>query len=237
MRNWHFFQELRIPLLGFAVIVLGIGASMQHSVAGMNMQDVARPVAEMQQTKSTGPAACVYLEKMRQTWKLLPIRSGIQVQVLDEAGRSVAERELKLEDAGDVTRVVAMIREGEQAAMLGLAMQAESSDPRFLEYRMALLEGAGASESGLSGVWNCSGQLIKRPVSDPFELLAVGLLGGDSLMTTFQDAKRGRGVDPDQIETHVFVNHCMVTGDINTQYYEASPAKRIKARLKQPESH
>jgi hypothetical protein len=56
--------------------------------------------------------------------------------------------------------------------------------------------------------WSLSDTLIETAADYPFNLMAAGGIGGDSVFVTLQRYVRGPPYENDRVETHTFSNHC-----------------------------
>lgn len=174
----------------------------------------------------------------QQVWEFQGTAEGIFVNI----GRSGEEKRVKLESIltdRKITRIVATsvetniwthTRMGE-CMYIGLGVESLSENGKHLEYRMMIALGWSAGEEGLAGriqsAFRLSPLLITRPLDQPFDAMAVGLLGGDSLMLTLQDVKRKGDTLDDSIETHTFVDHCPSPQGVVLRHYVSNGAKVI----------
>ncbi len=121
------------------------------------------------------------------------------------------ERQYVLDCGGACRQIEGLAACGYDAgsgAMLGLGVASRSADGQRVEYRMLFARNANEHSPA---AWIHSDPLITADAQDPFDLMAVSLSHGDSLMLTLQRLARvGNG---GTIDTHTFVNHCPVAAN------------------------
>ncbi len=161
------------------------------------------------------PSQGASLEIADAVWDFGGTANGIELSIRGPNGEKKGT--LKALEGRQIVRLVATSSQarasgtkGSFRGFIGLGIESLSEDGMLLEYRMAfcrnwrvVLQG----ESPSAG-FDCSALLITRAVDRPFDVIGVGLPGGDSLILTLQDLTRKGDSPPDQIETHTFVDHC-----------------------------
>ncbi len=184
--------------------------------------------------------AVIMVDGKTWTFQPGPNNHGLRLQIgCAEHAQSI---DLGLDQiVGEVIGIAAAVQDArspQSNRFIGLALECLSPDGKSREYRMAFGRcPAGQITSAQKGNWIASGILTTRPNENPFNAASVSLIGGDSIMVTLQKLTRSL---EDQIESHVFVNHCPTGNARNemfdniTTHFIASPANHTKAPAAQP---
>lgn len=182
-------------------------------------------------TAPTASGAVLRFEHHPEAWILRGDTTGLSIEV-ERGKEKTTVRPQALADLKQINRISAVktetkVVDGHCLGFVGIAVECISPNHQRYEYRMAecLLP---------DGIWSVSDVLTTRPVDSPFQSIAAGLPGGDSLTMTLQLLQRrtGTGTEPDAIETHTFVNHCPAPEPMFsklTQHYVSRSSELIPA--------
>lgn len=152
-------------------------------------------------TRSTfEPYQLAVVSRKGATWQFTPnhgANAGIHIKMT--ADGTTTESDLQIDGVGEVVGVVAASR----AIYIAMGVASFKPQTNEIEYHI-LFSREGKLESDK---WLYSQPLMKRSPDAAFDLMSIGLPGGDSVVFTLKNAARNRdGVT--HIEAHEFVNHC-----------------------------
>ncbi len=158
---------------------------------------------EQARLKNAEPVKVITLRFGKELWRFSPAADGVGVDVAVEAeGQPTTEMKLGVDPPiGEVVDFVATAKElSKEWRIIGVGVAATRTGSNEVSYWMF---------EHISGRWAGCGPLVSRPLNDPFDMMAIGLPGGDSLMLSLQDLTRpDTPPDTDRVESHLFVNHC-----------------------------
>lgn len=193
-----------IRICGAGLIVLGLVCLAAGAI--QTPQDAAPPSSK--KPVAAEPTKVISLRIGGELWRFAPATDvGIDVAVETRGGQTI---EMKLGLDPPIGKVVELVAKGIELqpdrSVIGLGVAAQAGDSGVIEYHMyEYLEWTGKPPSAQR--WSPIGPLITRPADDPFEAMAIGLPGGDSIYLSLQDLTRSEG-NSDSVESHLFVNHC-----------------------------
>ena len=200
-------------------------AGIVVAIAGV----LAAPAMFGEKPNGSAPSQGASLEIGDAVWAFRGTANGIELSIHGAGAKKQVA--LKALEGRQIVRLVATSSQARGSGTkgifrgyIGLGIEVLSEDGMLLEYRMAFCRNWRAvlqGESPSTG-FDCSPVLITRPVDHPFDVIGVGLPGGDSLMLTLQDLTRKGDSPPDEIETHTFVDHCPSPMFVVVQHYASS---------------
>ncbi len=168
---------------------------------------------------SAQPAKVITLRIGKEFWRFAPAADGIGINVAVETqGEQTIEMKLGIDPP--IGEVVDLVAAGQELEMAGafIVLGVAAMQPHGKEIRYFMFTGGTNGLPHNPQAWYNSGSLITRPGNRPFEMMAVGQPGGDSVMLSLQDLTRQPG-DTDSVEHHLFVNHCPIPGFPKTALY------------------
>lgn len=193
------------PCGGGWLIVLGLVWGPPGSTGAA--QDAVPPL--LRTSELAEPTKVITLRIGEELWHFAPATDGVGIDVAVET-RGEQTIEIKLGIDPPIGRVVDLVVNGRELqpgrSVIGLGVAAKGKDSGGIEYHMyEYLEWVGKPPSRQR--WSPIGPLITRPADDPFDSMAIGLPGGDSIYLSLLDLIRPDG-NADSVESHLFVNHC-----------------------------
>lgn len=151
-------------------------------------------------------------------WVVTPAADGLEITVGPDRG--VITRTFRLDCDGNLGEVIglsASTLESADQKFVAIGVASVQPGAEMIEYR--LLQGRAYGDIHSEESWLYTEPLMTLPLSHPHQVMAVAMIGGDSIMMTVQTLKRIEGEN--HIETQTFVNHCPLALEEHKRVFRA----------------
>lgn len=154
-------------------------------------------------------------------WVVTPTPAADGLEITVGPDRGIIARTFRLDCDGNLGEVIglsASTLESANQKFVAIGVASVQPGAERIEYR--LLQGRTYDDVHHEESWLYTEPLMTLPLSHPHQVMAVAMIGGDSIMMTVQTLKRiDRG---NHIETQTFVNHCPLALEEHKRIFRAA---------------